>query len=291
MIEAAAAPLRIVRQTHDSRAGRWTMAFCPARPPLDGFVDALWQVCGQATYTVERILPAGSVELMITLGPAHHLLDPQQPGRRTAFRDAWVAGLQQRWLIAESERTNLIAVRLKPLGARLLFGGCAAELGDRVIPLDTVIGPAASALRQRLLDSPSLEDRFRVLERFVLERVLAAPPVPRWIGHAVATIERSHGRTRIAALGQTLGVSERHLERRFREQVGLGPKRYARLLRFAGVIDRLRRVETMPWTEVALELGYYDQSHLIRDFRTFAGASPEEFLRRRAPDGTSLIEH
>jgi hypothetical protein len=103
MIEAAAPPLAIVRTTHDSPAGRWTMASCPPRPPRGGLVAGLWAVRGQATYTVERIVPAGSIELMITLGPVHHLLDAS--GR--AVRRLTTGGpLEQNPVFAERRRQD-----------------------------------------------------------------------------------------------------------------------------------------------------------------------------------------
>ncbi len=111
-----------------------------------------------------------------------------------------------------------------------------------------------------------------------------APP-SREVVWAWDVLERSHGRAPIGLLADRLGRSRRHLVARFREQIGLPPKTAARILRFNRAVDLLRAHRANGLAELAFECGYYDQSHLNRDFRAFAGTSPGELARRIAPDG------
>ena len=87
------------------------------------------------------------------------------------------------------------------------------------------------------------------------------------------------------ALAEELGWSHRRLIARFREQVGLPPKIMGRILRFDRVTQLLLDVEGPRLAEVAYECGYYDQAHLNRDFRDFAGTTPGDYLARRLPQG------
>jgi AraC-like DNA-binding protein len=103
------------------------------------------------------------------------------------------------------------------------------------------------------------------------------------VTRALARLRATDGRAPIAAITDELGCSGRHLSTRFREQVGVPPKLFARILRFQKAV---RLIDTMPsWATIAAEAGYYDQAHLVRDFRQFAGAAPTEFMHLRLPDG------
>ena len=92
----------------------------------------------------------------------------------------------------------------------------------------------------------------------------------------------------MAELSRKLGFSQEHLIRRFREQVGLTPKAYANILRFEHALAQAR-AKTGHWSEIALNCGYYDQAHLVRDFQRYAGRAPASLLRDRMPDGDSIV--
>ena len=113
---------------------------------------------------------------------------------------------------------------------------------------------------------------------------------------ALSRLWQTGGKERVESLATELGCSRRYLLARFREQVGLGPKTVARLIRFGTVRRRIERAPTR-WADVAYECGYADQSHLARDFRELAGTTPADFLRRLLPghggvmgDGVPFIQ-
>jgi AraC-like DNA-binding protein len=83
---------------------------------------------------------------------------------------------------------------------------------------------------------------------------------------------------KVAAVAEDLGISERHLRRVFREQVGLSPKDFLKLTRFGRALEAARRDRDFSWSDIAVDAGYYDQAHLIANFRSIAGTTPREFL-------------
>jgi AraC-like DNA-binding protein len=93
---------------------------------------------------------------------------------------------------------------------------------------------------------------------------------------AWSRLRESHGRTAVGALAEELGWSRRRLVARFREEIGLPPKAVARLLRFEHALELVDR--GAPWAEVAFNAGYYDQSHLINEFRSITGITPVEYV-------------
>jgi AraC-like DNA-binding protein len=267
--------------------GAWRLSSASPEPDLAGIVEEYWEVEGRIGAFRERVVPNGFVELMVNLGPVHHLLSDQGAG---TWRDAWVSGLQDRSLYIESpDGTHLVSVRLHPLGARCVLGLPMSEVANSVVDLQTLIGAAAGRLRERLLAAATPEVRFAILERFVRRRLEAADTphgIARW---AAGRIEVAHGKLTVSSLCRDAGVSRKHLNALFGNAVGLSPKAYARVHRFAWVLGRIRDVVDVDWSHLAYRAGYADQAHLVRDFQRHAGTSPTAFVRARTPDGSALL--
>jgi methylphosphotriester-DNA--protein-cysteine methyltransferase len=141
-----------------------------------------------------------------------------------------------------------------------------------------------------LLNADSAEERFKILERFLRGR-LSRHPVPTTVVRAAArVIEEVHGGLRISSPHSRLGISRKQLWHHFARELGMSPKAYAGLHRFVWALARLRQSTEVDWPQLAIAAGYSDQSHLVRDFRRVASASPTEFLRTRSPDTTALLD-
>ena len=104
--------------------------------------------------------------------------------------------------------------------------------------------------------------------------------------HAWWRLVSTHGAASVEALAAEVGWSRRHLFARFREQTGLPPKVFARILRFQRAATLMAAAEGPSLCEIALDCGYYDQAHLNRDFRAFAGRTPTELMAARLPKGS-----
>lgn len=165
--------------------------------------------------------------------------------------------------------TTSLLVRFTPQGAACL-GVPSSDLANHSVPLDGLMRPAAVAeLTDRLLSARDHVHRIELVSRWLSDRPLAFDGA---MGRALQRLHASAGNASIAAIADEIGMSERQLERRFVARVGISPKRYARLVRFEQAAAALRSGPSL--TEVALAAGYYDQSHFIREFRSFAGVAP-----------------
>jgi AraC-like DNA-binding protein len=201
---------------------------------------------------------------------------------------AWIGGLsQQRTIVGVGPRYGAVDLKLSPPVAHAVLGMDLSALEGRCVALGDAFGATGERLADELRDAPGWDQRFDLLEHWLLQRLADGPRVDPVVGRAFALLVASQGRLRIGALCTEIGVSPRHLTRRFGAQVGLAPKAVARQLRFATVRRRLETVSSGPrsWTEVALAAGYFDQAHLIRDFRELSGVTPTEYLARRIPQG------
>ena len=121
--------------------------------------------------------------------------------------------------------------------------------------------------------------RVRVTEAFLMRRLAEARPYHP-VQTAASSILRTRGAQSVADLARATGMSPRHFERAFEEQVGVTPKLYARIVRLNHALTLKKRPTQPGWAAVAHEAGYYDQSHMVKDFRALSGGTPSEFVRR-----------
>jgi AraC-like DNA-binding protein len=272
---------RVLRFEHELGSGaRALRAPAPSlRPHLpQGLVGYRHEQVGFAAWLEP---PRPEVTLMIDL-------EGEISADGSPLPSAWVGGLSpRRTIVGVAGRYGAVDLKLSPVAARAVLGMDLAALEGGCVPLGDALGAAGDRLADELCGARDWDARFDVVERWLLRRLADGPPVDPVVARAFELLAAHQGRIRIGALCRSLDVSPRHLTRRFGAQVGLSPKTVARQLRFAAVRRRLETAGTDEWSwpEVALAAGYFDQAHLIRDFRELAGVTPTEFLARRIPEG------
>jgi AraC-like DNA-binding protein len=194
---------------------------------------------------------------------------------------SFVGGLHDRQVATEHRgRSFGMHIDLAPPAAYMLFGLPLHTLARRVIPLEDVLDEPHVV--DRLHDAGGWEARFRLLDSLLAKRLEEARPPSAGVVWAWRRLIETEGRVAVGALTEELGWSRKRIVARFREEVGLPPKTVARLIRFERAL-RLAETSNRPdWAGIAFESGYYDQSHLINDFRSITGRTPGTFLQDRA---------
>lgn len=192
--------------------------------------------------------------------------------------DMWVAGPRTRALFKSKTGVALtITLRFKPGWSAPLLGVAASELTDRIVPLEDVWGRAGRELCVELFAARSREDVMDHVTRALAlhaDRTLETPS-GQLARRAVRLLEG--GEVRVESVAARLGVTTRHLRRAFTENVGIGPKEFARTVRLQRA---LRMAATScDWARIAADAGYYDQAHLIADFRQLVGLTPGAFFK------------
>jgi len=176
-----------------------------------------------------------------------------------------------------------VAARFKPGAAASFFDLPLCELNDGRTDMHALWGRDLAARLTDALWSDPLTDaqRIAILQDHLLLRLrTGSAPTPSGLtGHAITLIEQAQGRLRVDKLAEQLQVSRQHLALQFRHKVGISPKLFARICRFRAANAALQGLRDSPdWAQLALEHGYFDQSHLIHDFQDFAHSSPETWL-------------
>ena len=225
-----------------------------------------------------RLEPSNDeVHVIFSFGP-----ECRVPERVRSF----VAATDTRHAVVEHDgHQHGVELRLTPLGAHMLLGLPMDELTGRVVELDGLLGREADELIERMHEARGWDGAFEVMDAWLLRRLADARRPHPSVEHTWERLVRSHGSAPISELVEETGWSRRHHAARFREQVGLAPKPFARILRFRHAARELVRPDGRSLAEIALDCGYYDQAHLNRDFREFSGRSPTELMAARLPGG------
>jgi AraC-like DNA-binding protein len=257
----------------------------PVLPPLAPHVEHLWMARGHLPGRWRNmILPDGAIELIVNLGDPQTLCEPDNPARRTVFRKSWISGERtEPIVIDESGYVHLVGVRLRAGGAWPFLGIPLREFTGQVVELEAILGAEMSELRDRLGEAADDDDRFDLMETWLANRSRDRTLPTRSVSQALRLIERGADAVRIGRMADEIGISHKHLLREFDRCVGLKPKALARLWSFQRVIRAIGQKREVDWSDTAVMCGYYDQAHLIREFRAFSGLTPASYLPRRGP--------
>lgn len=252
-------------------------------PHLASIVHCLWTLEGDAAELggeAQPILPDGRPELVLHVGDAFERVYgdgriERQPGLLFAGQ------LTSALVLRPTGRIGVLGVRLHPHGAAALLEQPQDELAGLTIGVDD-LSPALARSLHRVRDSATtLTATARAAEACLADHVNRSRVDVR-VESTVETIRRHRGRVTVEQLAHRVGLTRRHLERRFNAIVGLSPKRLARITRFQHALHVLERADGLGGADTAALCGYADQAHFVRECRELTGRPPTAHLLQRA---------
>ena len=270
---------------HTSALGRWELATAPPAERLRPFAR---EYVGWSEHVgpplCRRELPTEEAPLIINFGAPFHLFAPGD-SRRHVDLASFVTGAYDTYQLVESDGASSgVQVNFTLLGIRLLVGRPIEDMKNRAFAPEEIFGEFARELTHRLYDATSWDERFECLDHALTMRMRDPLDVPAGVRCAWHRLVTSRGRSSIASIVQEVGWSQRHFIAQFKHEIGVSPKVFARMLRFGRVVRAIRAGQTVDLAALAVASGYYDQSHLHRDVREFAGTTPGELLESLLPD-------
>lgn len=243
--------------------------------PLAGIVEAIWSLEGSADPDAqpERVLPDGCPELILNFGdPIEHLPEGRVAERQPAVM--FVGQLTAPFRIRPTGRADIMGVRFRPGGAAALVREPQHRLTNAGVALDELAPALAADLARRPRDTDTLDARANAVGDVLAGHAARSSSA---VTAAAWRLVANWGQQPLDRLTADTGLGARQLERRFLDEVGIRPKLLARICRFQRVFAALEGTPGS-WAAVAADCGYYDSSHLIRDFREFAGETPSQLV-------------
>ena len=254
------------------------------RPELSRFIETLWYYEDlDHGHTKEKLLPDASMELIIDLGDGpKKLYHDSNLDRYSEFNHCWVSGFQRRYIVLGVQRgASMMGVHFRTGGAAPFFNFPLSELSGNVVELVLIWKREILALREQLLEAPTPDLKFDLLESFLIAKARNSLYPDHAISDALRML-RNWPVLPLKDLASRLGLTHKQMLTRFDCRVGVTPKLTSRIFRFQRAVAATAKTAITPdWSDLAVECGYYDQSHLIHEFQELAGLTPSEYFRDR----------
>jgi AraC-like DNA-binding protein len=251
-------------------------------PPLNNFVELFWFYVGfpKRPHKKERLMPDGSVELVINLNEDEsRIYDREHLDKCDRLPGTLVCGPHSGFFVIDTaEQDSVMGIHFKPGGAFPFFSAPVDELHNLHVSLEDLWGPEAGLLRERLLEAPTPEKKFQVLETSLLAQAWKPLERHRAVGFALGLFRNIHTAPAIADVTDQIGISSRRFIQLFSNEVGLTPKLFCRVRRFQQVLKKIHTGAEIDWIDLAISCGYFDQAHFIHDFNAFSGINPTTYL-------------
>lgn len=256
------------------------MAVCPALQPYVSHILRYRESFASGQEVIERVVPDGAVRLILHLG------DSPAAGPSLLAVGASAAPA----MVRLRGHMDSVSITLRPGAAPLLLGVPAGELAGTAVPLQDLWPRGAADLHGVLTGQADDARRFGALQDALRRRLPhVAPPTHHLAVHALRLLTGSSGRLKVRDIAAEVGIGERRLQQLFHAHIGLPPRTWGRLARMHGCLRALRRHPGKAWADAAAETGFYDQPHLVNEFRELCGCTPAEF-RRLAISGSSKTD-
>jgi AraC-like DNA-binding protein len=248
--------------------------------PLSRFVRCFWYWEGAIqTHAKERLMPTGEATIIFNLrDEAIRIYDWKNPERSECFGSAVLAGPRREPFVIDTEQQERVfGIQFRAGGIFPFLRMPCSEAENRDVALDCAWRSSAGEIRERLLEAESVDAMFAIMQDALLDELAGPLELHPAVVFATHRFCSNPHRTTVAAVLSEAGLSHRRFVELFHRQVGLTPKAFCRVQRFQRVLRHVHGSGDVEWSQLALNCGYYDQSHFIHDFQTFSGFTPTAY--------------
>ncbi|WP_447767656.1 AraC family transcriptional regulator [Sphingobacterium faecium] len=229
-------------------------------------------------------------------GLVFHFKDPflQQSDRQSRYVQphSFVYGqLTQFNDIRSAGKLEMLIVVLQPHALYALLNLSAAELNNTIIPLNMIFGQEGKEIEDEVLSAPNLAQAITAIEQMLISRVNRFQQADRLIDRAINLIYHANGMIAVSDITKELPVTERQLERKFKEQIGIGPKKFMDVIKFQHFLKSMQKFPLdVKLSQVIYACGYYDQAHLNNCFKRHVGVTPMQYRNNTHLLAINLME-
>ncbi|WP_026895907.1 helix-turn-helix domain-containing protein [Clostridiisalibacter paucivorans] len=239
--------------------------YCPISE-LQSYIACYWTsktINTTNEVITSRVIPDGCMDIVFDIGEINKGKCGSVCGLMTKFSEEEVKGISE-----------FLGVRFWPGGIIPFLKILANDFTDKLVSLDDVLGRFAFEISERLYYAETLSERLMIIEGELVRLLLKAGASNELMISALYEIYKYKGIISIKNLSQQMNISQRQLSRKFHNWIGTSPKTFINIIRFQNIIKQLNEATNINFQDVALENGYYDQAHFIKDFKSFYGKTP-----------------
>lgn len=246
--------------------------------PLSKFVDSLYLYNGESTGITQQLIPDGKTDLLLNFNSSIYILDSFS--KKTAITKSIFQGLRKTPYTFEFGKSlNIIGIRFLPFGLSVIFGILEKEISANPVEANLIIGNKLKEIEEKVYSEPEISSKLKILEKWLFDCLISAYQKKISLPQKLESLNVSKGLLKLNDVFEN-GANYKKAQRTFREYVGISPKLYSRMIRFESIHNELRNLKQIDWMTIVAKYNFHDQSHLIKEIKFFAGATPNEFLSK-----------
>jgi len=252
--------------------------------PLNQFIESFFYYTGfNPEHEVDRFLPDGNVQLIFDLTDyPKYIYDNQSLKEIQSCKNVWFSGFRTEPItIPSGKDSEMLIVQFHKGKALPFLSEPLHAITNYVIDAELVLKNNILDLRDRLKDIKSIKEKFIHLENNLLFHYRNTLQENPFVDFVISNISSSPNLTSLKYISSKTGYSHKHVIKMFKDHVGVTPKDFLKIERFQRVIQELETKGQINWTSLAIDCGYYDQSHFIADFKNFSGFTPVQYMENR----------
>ena len=235
-------------------------------PRLGALIDCYWSYCAPSINRLamqKPVIPDGCVDIIFDLNPSAPL--------RCFAIGAMTKPIQ-------NQKPRLLGVRFHTGMARSFFKMPMHHLTDLMVDASPLLNDRSHTLSDRLAEETSQQDRISLLDQFFLHQMDGLAPLERPLAEALRLIRQADGRCTVQQISDAVGWSRQHFSRKCLHSIGITPKFLMQVLRLKKTMALHAGEQFCGWSQLSIEGGYFDQSHMIGEFKKMTGLTPIDFL-------------
>lgn len=252
--------------------------------PLNQFIDHFFYYTGFIPeHSVDRFLPDGEVQLIFDLTDyPKYIYDNETLKEIQSCQNVWFSGFRTEPItIPSGKESEMLIIQFKKGKAFPFLSEPMQNLTNSVVDAELVLKSEILNIRERLLETKTTDGKFQILEENLLHCYLNQLQQNPFVDFAISKILSCPNQVSIKEISQNIGFSHKHVCKIFKENVGVTPKTFLKIVRFQKAIQQVEQQPFTDWSAVAHDCGFYDQSHFIADFKVFSGFTPTEYLQQK----------
>jgi hypothetical protein len=246
--------------------------------PLSDFIDSFFWYSGKSFRAVQKLIPDGKTDLLLNFDTCLYAYDSS--GNKSLFSKSIVQGIRTAPYTFEfGKEVNLIGIRFLPLGLFALFGIAEREITDYFTEASAIAVTGLEETEEKVYAEPDVNKKFKIVETWLTQCWLKRNGKCARITENIRTVSSSNGLMKLNRICLN-DANYKKVQRIFRDYIGISPKLYARMVRFENIHNELRACKAPDWMDIVTRYNFFDQSHMVKEFKFFSGTTPNEFLSK-----------
>jgi AraC-like DNA-binding protein len=253
-------------------------------PPLGKYVHSMVFYEGyNPQHSMEKLLPDGTVNLLIELdGMKRYVFDNELLVKKVKCVNAWVSGMQKDFLLFSAQPfSRMMVIQFKAGGSFPFLKIPLSELNNLVVEAELLFGREILDLREQLFPLSNPFEMFLLVEKWLIRQAKYAALPEAVVDFSVSKIQGSPTLSSLKNIADKTGYSQKQFIHIFKKHVGLTPKLYQRIARFNSALEEIEKHQSIDWSRISFDCGFYDQAHFINEFKKFSGLNPSDYLTER----------